>query len=260
MNCEKPWCTSAQDNKCKTLPKQNSRNAQRRKKNHCLLGEKILIISIKERQCIHKDNISMKACTRVWGSAVQSTNQSLEWQWMGCNTYCDTCPGIREPSSSVSSWMHHCTPWRCLQVTHTQLRPPVSPPGTADYCIGKEPATVFLSISGMGKEMYSGTYWFIEVANFICQNTSVALKLKKNEAKPFTRNTEAVSVVTSASPQLSQKKICLVKPTECAKTLDYRSSWDPCFYYVHFTLCWKLNFLFHYKRNTRSSHMIMQNE
>lgn len=72
--------------------------------------------------------------------------------------------------------------------------------------------------------MYSGTCRFIEVANYVCQNTSVALKIKQKEAKPFTRNTEAVSVVTSASPQLSQKKICVVKPTKCVKNLDYRSS------------------------------------
>lgn len=104
-----------------------------REKYHYLLAEKILIISIKGRHCIHRDNISMKACTKVWGSAVQSTNQSLEWQWMGCNTYCDTaqesggCPHQYFSvliSTSVSSSIHHCAPRRCLQVTHTQLRPP----------------------------------------------------------------------------------------------------------------------------------------
>lgn len=102
-------------------------------KYHYLLAEKILIISIKGRHCIHRDNISTKACTKVWGSAMQSTNQSLEWQWMGCNTYCDTaqesggCPHQYFSvliSTSVSSPIHHCAPRRCLQVTHTQLRPP----------------------------------------------------------------------------------------------------------------------------------------
>lgn len=75
------------------------------KKNHCLLGEKILIISIKERQCIHKDNISMKACTRVWGSAVQSTNQSLEWQWVAILTV--------TPAQESESRPHQC-PHECI--------------------------------------------------------------------------------------------------------------------------------------------------
>lgn len=110
---------------CKTLPKQHSRDAQRGKKNHCLLAEKILIISIKGRHCIHKDNISKKACTKVLGSAVQSTNQSLERQWMGCNTYCDTCPGIRELSSSV----HQCLHQYISVLINTSLHSPAVPAG-----------------------------------------------------------------------------------------------------------------------------------
>lgn len=58
---------------------------------------------------------------------MQSTNQSLEWQWMGCNTYCDSCPGIRDLSSSTHQCGHqYLTEFPVVPAghTHTQLRPP----------------------------------------------------------------------------------------------------------------------------------------
>lgn len=47
VNCAKTWCTSVQDNTVQDTSEANSSNAQmEKKKNHYILAEKILFISI----------------------------------------------------------------------------------------------------------------------------------------------------------------------------------------------------------------------